>query len=852
MSRIDFEALAKAALSRAEWLLGQWLPGGHKLGGEWRCRNPLRADQHEGSFSVSLVNGAWGDFASDDKGGDLVELYTYLFHGGGRPSAKQRVTAARELADLLGVPDLVPPPPKGEAAPIAHRAGTAPPPPQDGDPARARRTSWVPVMPVPPAAEAAPLAHEFRGIPERKWTYLDATGQLLGHVCRFRSSDGGKEIIPLTYARNEKSGRYAWRWLQWDAPRPLYGLHRLAERPDATVLVVEGEKCADVAWEQLPDLAPIAWPGGGKAADKADWSPLAGRKVITWADCDAKRAKLTRAEADAGADPSAQPYLPAADQPGIKTMRQIREILAALDCRIWDVTLPAVGEVPDGWDIADAVEGGLVGTELAAWMRQRLVQCHPAPAPESLPPEPPEASPEPPPPSEKAAQAPKGKGGKIKSSNRPPPDWDDPDAWRYRLREDKDGNISGCLANIHDVLTHREEWAGVIAYDEFAQRTVKLQSAPYDAQNASAEWTGVDDTRTAIWLTHEERMTPTSANVAEAIEVLARLNPVHPVRDWLHSLPAWDGTERLEHWLCDFMAVEDSPYVRLVARFYVIAMVARVMDPGCKFDNCLVLEGSQGLRKSTALGVLGGQWYADTDLDLANKDSMSALQGVWLHEFAELGSLARSESTKQKSFLSRREDKYRPVYGRRDIRVPRQLVFAGTTNEWNWNKDATGGRRFWPVECRDELNIDGLTAARDQLFAEALAAFARGDRYWPSREEQALLFDPEQLKREAPDDLVDALHDWVYARASDFSAYIAATECLKLDASKLTRDMQTRIGIALRKLGCSRIEKRNGMTRYWYKPPVRNGATSHTGQPLASIELEGDDMDSGRRYRAPF
>lgn len=848
-SQIDFKALAKAALDRAEFLLAQWLPGGHKVGGEWRCRNPLRHDQHEGSFSVSLTNGGWADFASDDKGGDLTELYTWLFHSGGsKPTGKQRVTAARELADLLGVPHLVPPPPKGEAPPIEHRHAAPPPPSADPEPA-VRRTNWIPIVPVPADAEDAPLAHEYRGIPDHKWTYRDAEGRLLGYVARFRSSDGGKEIIPLTYCRNDKSGRAAWRWLQWDAPRPLYGLPRLAERPDAAVLIVEGEKCADVGADQLPELVVIAWPGGGKAADKADWSPLAGRKVITWADCDAKRAKLSRAQVAKGADPALQPYLPEADQPGVKTMAQVREILAGLDCRTWNITLPAPGEVPDGWDIADAVAEGLQGEALAAWVRQRIVQCHPAPLPPADPE--PTAPEEPPQPPKTAAPAPQGKPAKKRKPKADTPPWDDDD-WRWKLRTDKDGNVTGCLANIHDVLTHREEWAGVIAYDEFAQRIVKLRPAPYDMQDVGGEWTGVDDTRTAIWLTHEERMTPTSANVAEAVEVLGRLNPVHPVRDWLKSLPAWDGTERLEHWLCDFMSVEDSPYVRLVARYYIIAMVARVMDPGCKFDNCLVLEGSQGLRKSTALGVLGGQWYADTDLDLANKDAMSALQGVWLHEFAELGSLARSESTKQKSFLSRREDKYRPVYGRRDIRVPRQLVFAGTTNEWNWNKDATGGRRFWPVECRDELNIDGLSAARDQLFAEALAAFARGDRYWPSREEQATLFDPEQLKREAPDDLVDALHDWVEARASDFSAYIAATECLKLDASKLTRDMQTRIGIALRKLGCTRIEKRNGMTRYWYKPPVRNGAKSHTGQPAASIDREEDDMDSGRRYRVPF
>lgn len=838
-SRIDFKRIADAALARAETLVASWLPGGQRNGGEWRSLNPLRADNHEGSFSVSLVNGAWGDFATDDKGGDLVELYTYIFHGGDSPTALQRVTAARELADLLGIPDAVPERDgKGAHSPTAPRQGVAPEPAEPAP--RERRSSWVPVLPVPHDAPAAPAAHEFRGIPAMSWPYHDATGQLLGYVHRFVASDGGKEVIPLTYCRNIKTQRMAWRWLQWDEPRPLYGLDRRAARPDATVLVVEGEKCADAAAEELPDLVVMSWPGGGKAASRADWSPLAGAKVITWADCDAKRKKLTREQVDGGADPHAQPLLDEADQPGVKTMRTVREILAGLDCRQWDVAIPKPGDKPDGWDVADAIAEGLTGTTLADWIRDRLIAW---PLVLDAPESPPDAA--------EAAPAEGGKGDDEKKAKKPPR-WS-PGDWRWDLKCDDKGNPTGCLANVHDVMINRPEWRGLLAYDEFAQRIVKLKRPPYAGYEENNEWTGVDDSRTAIWITHEEKIAPTSATVAEAIEVLGRINPIHPVRDYLKSLPAWDGVERLDHWLCDYMMVADSEYVRKVARYYLIAMVARVMNPGCKFDYCLVLEGEQGLKKSTALSILAGEWFADTDLDLHNKDAMSALQGVWLHEFQELGALARTEATKQKSFLSRAFDKYRPVYGRRDIKAFRQLVFAGTTNEWEWNKDPTGGRRFWPVCCTDELNLDGLRAARDQLFAEALVAFQARERYWPERDEQKALFDPEQLRREAPESLVDALHEWVYLQVADFSGAQAAMDGLKLDASKLTRDLTTRIGIALRKLGCTRVEKRNGMIRYWYKPPVRNGATLVTNQPSA---LSSDDLPPstsiGGHSRAPF
>jgi predicted P-loop ATPase len=282
-----------------------------------------------------------------------------------------------------------------------------------------------------------------------------------------------------------------------------------------------------------------------------------------------------------------------------------------------------------------------------------------------------------------------------------------------------------------------------------------------------------------------------------------------------------------------------------VAKWFFVGMVARVMKPGVKFDYCLVLEGAQGRGKSSVAAILGGEWFGDTDLDLHNKDSMSALRGKLIYEFPEMGSVTRVEASRQKSFLSRQFDEFRPVYGRREIRLPRQCVFVGTTNDWEWNKDPTGGRRFWPVEV-GEIHLEGLRAMREQLFAEALWRFEQGEKFWPDRHEQKALFDPEQLAREQPEALIDALHDWVFCQVSDFSLADAVMNGLKLDASKLTRDLTTRVGVALRKLGCERVERRNGMIRFWYKPPTRNGATSKT-ESIAPAQL----ASSGERH-VPF
>ena len=267
---------------------------------------------------------------------------------------------------------------------VAALGGDLPAPAAGPEQAPARekkRAAWAPVLPVALDAPAPPKAHLVRGFPEHVWCYRNADGRVLGFVYRFKKSDGGKEVLPLVWAKNEETGALDWRWMSFSEPRPLYGLDRLAAKPDATVLVVEGEKCADAGHENLPELAVVSWPGGGKADAKVDWSALAGRKVITWADADAKREVLSRDEEAAGVDPSSKPLLPEYEQPGVQTMARVRERLRSLDCKVWDVLLPPPGSKPDGWDIADAVLDGLHGKALAEYLRENVRSAVPAVVP---------------------------------------------------------------------------------------------------------------------------------------------------------------------------------------------------------------------------------------------------------------------------------------------------------------------------------------------------------------------------------------------------------------------------------------------------------------------------------------
>jgi predicted P-loop ATPase len=758
---MKFSALAAELLASADALVLRWLPGGKKEGHEYKALNPLRADSKTGSFSVNLHIGKWADFATGDKGGDLVSLYAYLFTGG------KQSEAARQIEEDMGIFQDKKPPEKPAEKPE-------------------KTDDWIPVLPVPDDAPAPPKAESYRGLPESTWTYKDAEDRVLGYVYRFRTSDGGKDIKPLTFCRHSATGHTDWRWKQFsETNRPLYGLDRLAARPDAPVLIAEGEKCADAAQKKFPDKVAVSWSGGANAVDKSDFSPLFGRRVYTWADSDSKREPLSRAEKAAGIDPETKPYLPPEKQPGYRAMAAIRQKLAG-KCRLWDVQIPAPGVQPDGYDVADLIAEN-PDIDLAAYIHERAEAV-------------------------KTGKAEKSAADKSLREPYKAEEWRETLRWKNRLM------YAECLANLRRFLRFHPAWAGVLAYDEFSNVVRKIKPPPFDGGEIG-EWTENDTARLTIWLSEHEPLDASTAKLEEAVETAARENRIHPVRDWLNSLPKWDFISRLEMWAIDHLGAPDKPDIRLVSKLFLIGMVKRVFEPGCKFDYMLVLEGYQGIGKSSALAILAGEWFSDTPLDLNNiKDSAGGIQGIWLHEFSELHAFAKAEATRVKSFLSSQMDKYRPPYGRRDIKAPRQCVFGGSTNERQWNKDTTGGRRFWAIHCGD-LNLDGLKNAKDMLFAEALYRYLQGEKCYPTKEEQQEILNKEQERFEVPNPYVELLFDWVRAQYAPFTITQSAIDGLKLSVDKITPQLTNNIGIALTKLGCGWAEKRHGDIRCYRTPP---------------------------------
>jgi predicted P-loop ATPase len=320
------------------------------------------------------------------------------------------------------------------------------------------------------------------------------------------------------------------------------------------------------------------------------------------------------------------------------------------------------------------------------------------------------------------------------------------------------------IVNAITILTYDPRWKGVLRFDEFSQ-VLRFTSPPQwhkddAAKDQSSVWTDSDCTRLDSWMRRNWALELANEKLREAVYVVGMRDSINPLKEWLDSL-VWDGTPRLSTWLPRYLGTDNTPYAQAAGRKWIISAIARGMTPGCKADHVLILEGGQGVGKSTALKALAGgdQLFTDSPIDIGNKDSFVSLRGRWIIELAELASLSKSESERSKAFFSSATDSYRPPYGRELIAVPRTCVFAGSTNLGQYLNDDTGGRRYWPVQV-GVIDIQGLTHDRDQLWAEAVAAFKAGEAWWPSYEELPL-FQKEQLAREVSDPWYEDIERWV-------------------------------------------------------------------------------------------
>ena len=371
------------------------------------------------------------------------------------------------------------------------------------------------------------------------------------------------------------------------------------------------------------------------------------------------------------------------------------------------------------------------------------------------------------------------------------------------------------LANV--LIGVRAEWPDALGYDEMLCAPILMQPLGGENDFTPRPLTDVD-----VGII-QERLQQLGLSrigkdvVHQAVDMRACERAFHPIRNYLDGLQ-WDCTERMGKLFVDYFGAAPGPYVENVGRMFLIRMVARIYKPGCKADHMPVIEGPQGVLKSTACAVLGGQWFSDNLPDISvGKDASQHLRGKWLIEVSEMHAMGRAESSLLKSFISRQTERYRPSYGRKEVIEPRQCIFVGTTNKDTYLRDETGGRRYWPIKA-GRSTLDALARDRDQLFAEAVAAFHSGEHWWPDKNFEREHMLPEQEARYEGDAWEETIKQYLDLQLQPrVTVGQIAKQALGMETAKIGTADQRRIAAVLINLGWNRQPKDWEGKRWWSK-----------------------------------
>lgn len=323
-------------------------------------------------------------------------------------------------------------------------------------------------------------------------------------------------------------------------------------------------------------------------------------------------------------------------------------------------------------------------------------------------------------------------------------------SWISRLTKDTNNRFEKTINNAVLVLENDPLLKGKIVTDEFASCGMALGRLPWNPSEEKRRWKDVDDAgfyrymETFYGITGREKMD-------NALLIVSAQNKINDVKRYLQELK-WDGAKRLDTLLPDYLGAEDNAYTRAVMRKSLCAAVARAIIGGVKFDYMPIFTGSQGIGKSTFLSILGRDWFSDSLTTFEGKEAAELIQGTWINEVGELSAFSRQETQVIKQFLSKTHDIYRAAYGRRTDKYPRRCVFFGTSNDAEFLRDATGNRRFWPVDVgihQAKKSVwEQLPQEVDQIWAEAYAYWQMGEKLFLPKEIEKMAEEMQEKHRE--------------------------------------------------------------------------------------------------------
>ena len=381
---------------------------------------------------------------------------------------------------------------------------------------------------------------------------------------------------------------------------------------------------------------------------------------------------------------------------------------------------------------------------------------------------------------------------------------------RLDMKHDRRGNPTDPIKSVLNLDR-------IVRHDPFFCRQVRLNGLA-----ETVEWQKErlrDDHITWIRLAIAQayRVEFAFQTVQEVVSAIARQRTYHPVARYLNRI-RWDGVERIDRYLVDYLGAEDTELHRAMSRRFFVACVARAMGRGLKpvkVDTVLILQGPQGARKSTSFRTLAGaDWFSDTALDIRNKDAFQAIRGIWLYELAELAATRPRDAETVKAFLSAETDRYRPPYGRNTVESHRQVIFVGTTNEASFLADPTGARRFWPVTV-GTIDLEAIGRDRHMLWAEAAAAWKAGESWWLTPDEDVQLREAQERYRHE-DPWEGFITDWLLTQpGGGIRVGDILDGPLTMDADKQGKHHEMRIGGILQRLGFERRRKRINGKREW-------------------------------------